>query len=230
MSLISSIIGSAQTSKAVSAETGALGQAINSTNQLYGSASSLLQPYTSLGTTGVNSLTAALAPGGNLTQQFSFDPTQVAQDPGYQFALQQGTGAVQKAAAATGTLNSGGTQRSLAQYATGLASQYENQDYLQALNSFNTNRTANLQNYTLPIGIGQQAATQTANLDVSKSNTLNDLLTSIGTVNAAGSTKQGQIWGNFTNGGGVTNAAKGVWNAIPGNNTLTQAIGSVLGL
>ncbi len=48
--------------------------------------------------------------------------------PGYQFALNQGIDAIQKSAAARGTLLTGGTLKGIAQYASGLADQtYGNQ-------------------------------------------------------------------------------------------------------
>ncbi len=119
-----------------------------------------LNPYLQLGQTGVNNLNTALAPGGSLTSQFSFDPTKIAQNPDYQFQLQQGTQAVQRAAAANGTLQGGGTMKALDQFSQGLASNEIGQSYNQALNTFNTNRANAYQSLALPLSLGQQATGQ----------------------------------------------------------------------
>lgn len=100
----------------------------------------LYNPYINAGTSSLNSLQSLAGPNGPLSQQFSFDPNSTAQNPGYQFTLQQGQQAIQRAAAAQGNLFSTGTLKSLAGYTAGTANQYENQFYNQALNTFNTNR------------------------------------------------------------------------------------------
>lgn len=51
----------------------------------------------------------------------------ITQDPGYQFALQQGTNAINVGDAAQGTLHSGNRLAELERYGTGLAAQYEGQ-------------------------------------------------------------------------------------------------------
>lgn len=122
---------------------------------VFGQQQALLSPYANTSQFGIDQLMKALAPGGGLTSQFSYNPADVANDPAYQFQLQQGMDAVKRAAAAGGTLNSGGTLKALEQYAQGVAGQYENQDYGQALTTFNTNRNNTLQNLGLPIQTGE---------------------------------------------------------------------------
>lgn len=53
----------------------------------------------------------------------NFDPSKLQNDPGYQFRMQQGMQALQRSAAASGGLNSGGFAKGLADYSQGLASQ-----------------------------------------------------------------------------------------------------------
>ncbi len=117
-----------------------------------------LNPYLAAGQQGANQLSTALAPGGDLTKQFSFDPSQIANNPNYQFVLQQGTDAVQKSAAAKGGLFSGGTMKALDQYSQGLATQTINDAYSQALNTFQTNRNNMFQGYTTEAQTGLSAA------------------------------------------------------------------------
>lgn len=114
------------------------GLEVLSQDQLQASQDRLL-PYTSAGKYGADQLSSAYMPGGQLAQQFSFDPSQIATNPNYQFVLQQGTDAVQKSAAAKGGLFSGGTMKALDQYSQGLATQTINDAYSQALNTFQTN-------------------------------------------------------------------------------------------
>lgn len=101
-------------------------------------------PYAEAGTASLNSLQQLSGTGGPLDQQFSFNPTDLQSDPGYQFTLQQGQQAIQRAAAAKGGLFSSGTLKSLAGYTTGTANQYFNDAYNRAANTFTTNRSTAL--------------------------------------------------------------------------------------
>ena len=102
------------------------------------------QPYQASGTNALNSLASLTSSTGPLSQQFSFNPSDLSKDPGYAFTLQQGQQAIQRSAAAQGTLNNTGTQKSLAGYTEGTANQYFQQSYNNALNTFNTNRQGTL--------------------------------------------------------------------------------------
>lgn len=73
-------------------------------------------------------------------------------DPGFQFALQQGTDAIQRSAAAKGNLLTGGTQKDLASYTTGAALQDYAGSYNRALNTFNTNYGIFKDNQDRPFG------------------------------------------------------------------------------
>ncbi len=151
--------------------TGAVNQGQTGINQATGGANDVLagvnsseqqnlNPYLQLGQTGINNLNQALAPGGALTSQFSFDPTQIANNPDYQFQLQQGNQAVQRAAAANGTLMGGGTLKALDQFSGGLAANQISAEYNRMFNTYQANRSNNLQALSLPLNIGQNATTQ----------------------------------------------------------------------
>jgi hypothetical protein len=135
----------------------ATGDAVNRVNEGVSSANRSLtdfyqeqaqkyQPYIDLGNQGAKQLASATAPGGSLTGQFSFNPSDVVNSPEYQFNLQQGIEALKRSAAATGGLMSGGAQKSALSYGEGLASNSYQQAYNNALTGFNTNRNATLQN------------------------------------------------------------------------------------
>jgi hypothetical protein len=103
-----------------------------------------LSPYTTAGATALPGLQDLSGANGPLGSKFSFDPSNLAQDPGYQFTLQQGQQAIQRAAAAQGGLFSGGTMKSLAGYTTGTANQYFNDAYQRSLSTFQANQQSAL--------------------------------------------------------------------------------------
>lgn len=129
-------------------------------------------PFLQAGTGAVNTLAAGLQPGGQFTQQWNTPfnaPTaeQAAQYPGYQFGLQQGEGALQNSAAASGGLLSGNTAEGLNNYAQNYAqSDYTNvynqalQQYQQQYNIFQNNQNTQYNRYASLAGLGQTTAGQ----------------------------------------------------------------------
>lgn len=193
MGLLSSIIGSGQTSRAVGAQvdwdkqaadkvatstfdaqTGldqAKGQAnaglfngynqqTDNLNDKYGAETGNLDPYLQAGRQGITSLSSMLQPGGELTKQFSFDPKDLQNDPGYQFQLQQGQKAINNSTAANGLAGSGSQAKALSQYNQGLAGTTYNNAYNRALTTFQTNRANTLAPLNTLIGAGQTATGQ----------------------------------------------------------------------
>lgn len=87
-------------------------------------------PYRTGGTAAQNQVYRLLGLQGADAQNEAYG--QFRTDPGYQFQLDQGIGAIDKSAAARGNLNSGATLKALQQYGQGMADQsYGN--YLQRL-------------------------------------------------------------------------------------------------
>lgn len=71
------------------------------------------------------------------TEQFQApDPSQIANDPYYQFQLGEGMKSIQGSAAAKGTLLSGGTLKGLEQYGQGLASSFGDKAYDRGMNEY----------------------------------------------------------------------------------------------
>lgn len=117
-----------------------------------------LQPYLTAGTTSLGALQSDLTGLTNPSSQFSFNPTT---SPQLQFEQQQAQQALQRQAAAQGTVLGGGTVRSSDIMNTGLASTYLNQAFNQALSQYNTNRQNTLtqiQGLTNLTGLGYNAA------------------------------------------------------------------------
>jgi hypothetical protein len=127
----------------------------------------VLAPYLGAGEEGLASLKALMAPGGELSQKFAFTPDDLTKTPGYQFTLQQGEQAIQRAASAQGKNLGGGTLKSLMGYGQGLAGTTYQQEFGRAIDTFNTNRqgTALKLNAIMGLtGMGQDAAGSVANV------------------------------------------------------------------
>jgi len=161
-SIAGSLIGSSASKNAAAQQVAAQQKVIDNTNAAVGQGKDLISggtaganqtlsdavqaqlamyaPYIQQAPGALTSIQQLAGAGGPLDQQFSFNPTDLQSDPGYQFTLQQGQQAIQRAAAAKGGLFSTGTMKSLAGYTTGTADQYFNDAYTRALNTFNTNR------------------------------------------------------------------------------------------
>lgn len=100
---------------------------------------------------------SALAPYLN----HQFNPTDLQNDPGYQFQLQQGTKALDAASAARGNYFSGDALRSAGAYATGLADQTYNQAFQRDQTQNNANIQGILSKYGILADIGNTKAANT---------------------------------------------------------------------
>jgi hypothetical protein len=137
-----------------------------------------LAPFIKAGQGAVSTLSGlqnqALKGGGPLapwTQQFQA-PTgaQAAAEPGYKFALQQGTNALTNSAAASGNLLTGNTGEALQQYGQQFGEQnYQNvynralQQYQQSYNQYQQNQGNLFNRYASLAGLGQTATATAGN-------------------------------------------------------------------
>jgi hypothetical protein len=129
-------------------------QAAAQTNQqALSTEQAMAQPYSTMGQTAGNELTAELQSGA-LGQPAPTDLSQIANMPGYQFTLQQGLLSTQNAAAARGLGVSGAALMGAANYATG-AAQSNYQNYFNDYWANQNNRYNMLSQLT---GIGANAA------------------------------------------------------------------------
>jgi hypothetical protein len=134
------------TAAAVQGAQANIGAQVGIANQDLGAAAQLFNPYVQQGQAATNSIQNLISgQGSNLNTPFSFTQADLQNSPGYNFTLQQGQQAIQRAAAAQGGLFSSGTLKSLAGYTTGTAEQYFNDAYNQALGTYNTNTNTALQ-------------------------------------------------------------------------------------
>lgn len=115
----------------------ATGTASNWTAAAADNVDKLMSPYIHGGEAAEGQLTDLL---GAPVDKFSYDPSKVADDPGYKFTLAQGMKALEQSAAARGQSLSGGQLKAINQFGEGNAATFENQFYNQALQTFDTNR------------------------------------------------------------------------------------------
>lgn len=151
-----------------------------------------MQPWLTAGKGALGNLSGLLStPGQGLltpwNQTFT-PPTAATQqnDPGYQFRLQQGEGALQNSAAAQGSLLSGNTLEAQQKFGQDYASnEYQNvynralQQYQQNYGIFENNQTNTFNRLAALSGVGQAAATTLGNQGQSAANNIaNTYLTS----------------------------------------------------
>ncbi len=245
-SVASGIIGSKAAGKAADAQTAAANHAadvsaqsskdaLDFQKQQYETSQKQQAPWLTAGQGGLSALTYGLGLGGNpgatgvgagsLTTPYSGTftaPTDITEqnDPGYQARLKLGTDAIQKSAAARGSVVTGGTAKALGTYGQDYASNEYGNVYNRALTGFNTaynqynNDQANQYNRLAALSAtGQTTATNLANQGQAASNNVtNNLQTT--------AQQQGQA---FQNAGAATASGyvggANAWNGAIGNTT-----------
>ena len=180
---------------------------LNFTKGTYANTEANEKPYQTAGTAALGELASGSAPGG----EFNSTPTAaqvMAEDPGYQFQLQQGQLALERAEAAGGGVGSGGADEAAAQYGNNFAEE----SYGNALNEFNTNRQLN---YNDLLGVANEGAT--ANATIANAGT--GASSNVSNTSLTGSNQQGSYLTQGANataagGIGVANAEAGSLSSI----------------
>lgn len=146
------------------------------------------QPWINAGTGALSQMQGMSAQAPTFTQQDFLNN----QDPAYQFDLQQGQQAIERSAAAQGGLQTGGTLKSLTNYAQGAASNEYQSAYSRFMNNQNTqfNRLASI------AGTGQTATGAIGAAGTNMANTVGNNMTSLGSAQGAAQIAQGNTWGN----------------------------------
>jgi len=115
-----------------------------------------LRPYREIGLAGLQQYQQAVGQAPEdvpaLQDWGGFSLQDMVSDPGYQFRLQQGTQAIERAAAARGGRLAGGTLADLANYSQGLASQEFQAARQRALQDYGLQQQTQLQQYGLTSG------------------------------------------------------------------------------
>ena len=111
-------------------------------------ANAYLDPYRTAGGEALNTLS-----GLAQTPEERFTGNNLEMDPGYQFRLAEGSKALERAAAARGSLQGGGTLKALTRYSQGEASQEYKNAFDRSLQGFKANQDARQQRLTTLSGL-----------------------------------------------------------------------------
>jgi hypothetical protein len=187
----SAVIGSVASSKAGKTQAAATGQAADMQAQvareqlalqerMYEEDVKRQQPWLQAGEQALNRLTPLA------TQYTPFGMQQFQQDPGYQFRMSEGMKALERGAAARGGLLSGATLRGTQRFGQELASQ----EYQNAFNRYQAERTARLQPLQSLAGVGQTTAQQLGqagqNFATGSANISGQMATNVGNMMTSG--------------------------------------------
>ena len=213
-SVLSGVLGSNAASNAANAQVTAQNKAIAGTTAaanagqatekgVYQTDQSSLQPYQAAGSQAVSQLNGAV-----LGTNSQLPANQVlANDPGYQFRLDQGQQALDRANAAGGSVGSGGALKDAAAYSQNYASgEYSaansrllasNQQRFSQLDSIaGIGSTANSQSITA----GTNYANQSASIGTNAASANADALTNIGNAQASGYVGAANAWSGAASG------------------------------
>lgn len=166
-----------------SAATSGIGQAQN----YLGDVNALYKPQTTLGNSAMNTLGSTLGLNGQPANYNNF-----LNMPGYQFAVNQGTQALQRQAAAMGSAYTPNTAAAIGQYVTGTAMQ----DYNTYINQLQQEA-----------GLGAQANSTLAGANLQTAGNIEQLGMNSGMAQAGMYTGMGQTVGGGTGGIGSTNGS-----------------------
>jgi len=196
-SLLQAGVGSAGSLAAANAETNADQNAITTQKNNLGNINSIWSKQQGVGQGADTTLSSSLGLNGQTANYSNFENM-----PGYQFAVQQGTQAIQRQAAAMGNAYTPNTAAAVGQYVTGTASQDYNTYISQLMGAAGLGTTANQ---------GLQTGSQQS------SNNISQLQQNIGTAQGQGYTGVANSVGSLF---GVNGAGTGLVNsALNGNSS-----------
>jgi hypothetical protein len=216
-SVASGLLGYAGASKAAGISADASANALELQRQMYNQQTSLNDPYRTAGLTAQNALMQKMGLGGNTgaadygqyAKDFSMADYQA--DPGYAFRLSEGLKQLGSQARAQGGAGGGRTMMGMQDYAQKSASQ----EYQNAYNRYQQNRTNQLQPLGNLMASGQTAANQQGTQAGNYASNAGNLITNAG--NTAGSAVLG---GATTIGNALNTGATAYQNQTNFNNWL----------
>jgi hypothetical protein len=135
---------------------------------------------------------------GSMSRDFGMADYQA--DPGYQFRLEQGAKALERAGAAKGMTLSGAQAKGLTDYNSGMASQ----EYGNAYNRFMQNRTTKFGELSNLAGLGQSSVGQTGQMGMNAAQYMGNNTMGAATVAGNAGMANAGNWGNALNTGANT--------------------------
>lgn len=137
-------------------------------------------PWLNQGKTSLTQLAGLMAPGKQLTRNFSMADFRA--DPGYQFRLSEGMRGVENSAAARGGLLSGNTLKALANYNQQAASN----EYMNSYNRFNNDNSTLFNRLAALANTGQTTANSLSALGSNTAQNVGQNLMTAGQARASG--------------------------------------------
>jgi hypothetical protein len=144
-----------------------------------------LTPYREQGYTALGQLGAGLKDGGDFNRDFT--PADLQLDPGYQFRMDQGQQGLERSAAAGAGILNGGTLKALTRY----GQDYASGEFSNAYQRFNADRDRRFNRLASVAGVGQTAATTTAQLGSATAGNIGNNITAAGNATAANAVNTG---------------------------------------
>jgi hypothetical protein len=217
-----SVIGAYGANKAAGTQANAANNAAALQKQQFDQQMALQEPYRQAGLTGQNRLMELMGLGGDTgaagygKYAKDFSAADYQQDPGYQFRLGEGLKQLSHAAGARGGLISGQTMKGMEDYAQNSASN----EYQNAFNRYQTNRSNQLQPLGNLMTSGQSAASNQAGQAGQYGVNAGNMMVQAGQANAAG-----QIGMANSLASGLSSGASAYQNQNNFNNWLTKQPG-----
>lgn len=196
--LISAYMGNQAANKAAGAQEDAANISSQTQMNMFNTEQANEQPYMQAGSDALTQLNGQMS---TLNQPFTM--SQFQEDPGYQFNLSQGLGAVQSSAAAQGHMLSSGELGNASNYAQSMASN-------EFGNAYNRYMNTNQQTYNKLMGLVQVGQAGASNTNAAAMNTANNVSanqTAAGNASAAGT-----IGSANAISGGIGQATSGLTN------------------
>src|ERR1051326_3285967 len=193
--VIGGLISSNASKKAAEAQAGAAQHASDIQWNMYQTTRQDQAPWRAAGQAGLGQLAWLLGvkPEGDYFKGQNYNPKDFGAfnhafgaadfkvDPGFQFRLDEGNKALQRSAAARGSLYSGGPLKALDRYSQGLASQ----EYDSAYNRFMNDRSQRFNQLASLAGLGQTANGQIAQVGMNAANNIGQNVLGAGSAAAA---------------------------------------------
>lgn len=206
------VIGAGASMASGSKQAGAASKATDAANAQNATTNAQEAPWRAAGQTALNTIgdlngtsgNTSAAGYGSLNHQFNADDLKSSLAPNYQFQLDQGLGATQNAANASGF--SGNALKGINDY----AQNYAGNAYQQAFNNYTANQTNTYNRLSNLAGLGQTANQVTASAGTANTANANNYLTGGAAASSAGYVGAANAIGN-----GVNNYAG--WNYLNGS-------------
>lgn len=198
--VVGGVLGANAADDAADAQVAASNAAIAEQRRQYDQTRADFEPWRTTGVTSLNALSGLLGlNGGSGALLKPFTGAELASEPGYQFGLQQGEQAINRAASGRGSFDGGATLKNLMRFNT----DYAGTKFNEAFNRDQVNKSNQFNWLSGLSGTGQAATNQVASAGANMSNNVGDLMTGIGNARASGYVGQtnaiNNTLGNITN-------------------------------